>query len=70
MYIEGLLASIKLSDRFTKVKAIIIILAILDALLEATVHNNPKAARYIAPIVKLQIMAVSWENVNIVRVNQ
>ena len=52
MYSEGLPASMfapkKLSNAYTKAKTIIIILAILDALFEATVHNNPQAARNIA----------------------
>ena len=53
-----------------KVKKIIIILAILEALFEAVEHNNPHATRNITPTIKSLSVPTCWDNGNSIRINQ
>ena len=68
IYSKGLLT--KFSDVYVKVKTIIIILAILEALFEAVEHNNPHATRNITPTIKSQSVPTCWDNENSIRINQ
>ena len=69
IYSKGLLTK-KFTNVYVKVKTIIIILAILEALFEAVEHNNPHATRNITPTIKSLSVPTCWDNDNGIRINQ